>query len=519
MKRSLTFEKKFGFEVWNEERIKKAYDFTEGYRDFISKCKTEREVVEWVAERVRGEGYTEVARLAEDGESRRGSGKPESITGTTSTTNITSKSNHPLTSSKHPLKIFGINRGKAIVLGRFGKKPVREGIKMVLAHIDSPRIDLKPTPLYEAEKIAWLKTQYYGGIKKYQWPAIPLAIHGVIVLADGQRVVLNIGENEADPVFTITDLLPHLSQKQMEKKLEEAVEGEEMNIVVGSQPTTSSKFKVQSSKLGDEKNAVKLGVLELLNKTYGITEEDLVSADLEIVPAGKARDLGFDRSMIGGYGQDDRICAYTALQAVLEINDPDKSIVIVLVDKEETGSESNTGALSNFIPDFISEMLFMEETRLCPPNGGTSARQGHDENLLRDCLSQTKAISADVAVGFDPDYESVVDKRNIGRIGAGIVIEKYTGRGGKSSTSEASAEYLAYIRNIFNKNDILWQTGAMGKVDLGGGGTIAMFLARYNMDVVDAGPAILSMHSPFEIASKIDLYASFEAYKAFLKGS
>ena len=478
IKNNLLFERKFGFEVWKPKRIAAAFSFAESYKDFISECKTEREVVDWVVGTAKNEGYHPL-----------------------------SSSNHPfvrqLADQGKPLKVYAVNRGKSIILGVFGKRPMREGVKMILAHIDSPRIDLKPTPLYESEKIAWFKTQYYGGIKKYQWPAIPLAIHGVVVLTNGKKIELVMGEKENEPVLTITDLLPHLSQKQMEKKLEEAVEGEEMNVVVGSRPTTSAKFKVQSSKLGDEKNAVKLGILELLNEKYGITEEDLVSADLEIVPAGQARDLGLDASMIGGYGQDDRLCAYTAVQSLLTIKDPETTIMVVLTDKEETGSESNTGALSNFIPDFISEMLYVQEGK-------------HDENLLRDCLSASKAISADVTVAFDPDYKDVFDPLNTARLGAGIAIEKYTGRRGKYGTSEASAEYLAGVRNVFNKNDILWQTGGLGKVDLGGGGTIAMFLSRYNMDVIDAGPAILSMHSPFEITSKIDIYSCFEAYRSFL---
>jgi len=473
IKNKLLFERKFGFEVWEKEKIDKVSTFSEGYRSFLSRCKTEREVVDFVAEQADKRAYKCI----------------NTITGITKIAGN---------------KIYSVNRGKSIILAVFGQKPIKEGVKMILAHIDSPRIDLKTLPLYESEKLAWLKTQYYGGIKKYQWTSHPLAIHGVVVLENGQKINLTLGENDNEPVLTITDLLPHLAAKQMEKKLSEAVEGEEMNVVIGSRPITNSKFKIQNSKFNEsEKDMVKLGVLELLNKKYGITEEDLVSADLEIVPAGKARDLGIDGSMIGGYGQDDRICAYSALQALFSVQKPKESILVVLVDKEETGSESNTGALSNFIPDFISEMLFSEEGK-------------HDENLLRDCLSQSKAISADVTVAFDPDYKDVFDPLNTARLGAGIALEKYTGRRGKSGTSEAPAEYVAEIRNIFNKNNVLWQTGGLGKVDLGGGGTIAMFLARYNMDVIDAGPAILSMHSPFEVSSKIDVYACYEAYKAFL---
>jgi len=477
MKNPLTFEKQYGFEVWKGKRINSAFEFAKGYKDFISECKTEREVVDWVEKKARAEGYKDLE------------GKPSFA-----------KASAGKEGKRGGRRVYRINRGKSIILGSFGKRPVKEGLRMILAHIDCPRIDLKPMPLYEAEKIAWFKTQYYGGIKKYQWPAIPLALHGVIVLENGKKITLNIGEKETDPVFTITDLLPHLSQKQMEKKLSEAVEGEEMNVVVGSKPT---KFKVQSAKfkVDEGKDMVKMGILKLINEEYGITEEDLVSADLEIVPAGRARDLGFDCSMVGGYGQDDRICAYGALQAFLGINEQEYPMVLVLVDKEETGSESNTGALSNFIPDFISEMIFMEDGK-------------HDENILRDSLSSSKAVSADVTVAFDPDYGDVFDSKNCARLGAGVAIEKYTGRRGKSDTSEASAEYLAEIRKIFNKNDILWQTGGLGKIDLGGGGTVAMFLARYNMDVIDIGVPILSMHSPFEISSKIDLYSAFESYKA-----
>jgi len=466
---NLKFEKKFGFEVWGKTKIEKVFAFAESYRQFLSECKTEREVVSWATKQAKNEGFEELKGFGD----------------------------LSVKTSLNKRRLYGVNRDQAMVLAVFGKKPVKSGVRMIMAHIDSPRLDLKSQPLYEEEKIAWLKTQYYGGIKKYQWPALPLAIHGVIVLANGKKVLLNMGENEAEPVLTISDLLPHLAQKQMEKKLEEAVLAEDLNLIVGSQSSLKSKEGI-----GKDKDRVKLGVLELLNKKYGIIEEDLVSADLEIVPAGSARNLGFDGSMILGYGQDDRVCAYTALEAFLTIKDPVYSTLLVLTDKEETGSEGNTSAISNFIPDFISEMIFKEEGK-------------HDENTLRDCLAQSKAVSADVTVAYDPDYPDAFDPKNTARLGAGITMEKYTGRRGKSDTSEASAEYLAEIRQIFSQNNILWQTGGMGKVDLGGGGTIAMFLARYNMDVVDAGPAILSMHSPFEVSSKIDIYASFEAYKAF----
>ncbi len=464
-KNDLSFKKSFGFETWDKEKIKKAFVFSEDYRLFISSCKTEREVVTFVSQKLVKAGFSYLEGIGESKTDLKGVKK----------------------------SVYSVNRGKSLIAGRFGKQLLKDGLNIILAHIDSPRIDLKTSPVYEAEKLAWFKTQYYGGIKKYQWPTIPLALHGAIVKESGEKVEICIGEKPSDPVFTITDLLPHLSKKQMEKKLEEAIEGEELNILIGSISEKGEK---------EEKELVKKGILSLLFDKYRITEEDLVSADLELVPAGIARDLGFDASLIGGYGQDDRVCAFTALEALLQTNEPQVPNIVVLVDKEETGSESNTGALSNFIIDFISEMLYLEQGK-------------HDENLLRDCLSASRAISADVTVGLDPDYMMVFDPNNTARIGAGVVIEKYSGRGGKYATNEATAEYLAQIRRLFNQNEILWQTGGLGKVDIGGGGTIAMFLARYNMDVVDIGPAILSMHSPFEVASKIDIYACFEAYRAF----
>lgn len=468
MQNNLIFERKFGYEVWPQAKINEAFKFAEGYRQFLSVAKTEREVVDWTVRAAQAHGFEEFSAKTQAN------------------------------------RFYQVNRGKSIVLGVFGQKPVTDGVRLILAHIDSPRIDLKPMPLYESEKIAWLKTQYYGGIKKYQWPTLPLSIHGPVVLANGKTILLTLGEQENEPVLTITDLLPHLSKEQMEKKLSEAVAGEEMNIIIGSRPAANSKAKDSNSKLKNEKDAIKLGVLELLNQRYGITEEDLVSADLEIVPAGPARDLGLDASLILGYGQDDRLCAYSALQAMFALDDPVRSIVIALLDREETGSESNTGALSRFLPDFLAEMIYRQTGR-------------QEESLLRQTLWQTKALSADVTAGYDPDYASAFDPQNTARIGAGVVIEKYVGSRGKSGTSEASAEYLAEIRKIFNKNSVLWQTGGLGKVDLGGGGTVAMFLARYNLDVVDIGVPLLSMHSPYEVSSKVDLYAAFEAYKAFLK--
>ena len=467
-KNSLSFEKKFGFDYWDKKIISQVFNFADCYRNFLSECKTEREAVDWAIKEAKKNGY----RLFEN-----------------------SKSDLKKSSSLKGKKFYSANRGKSVILARFGKRKIADGLRLVLAHIDSPRLDLKAQPLYEEEHLGFLKTHYYGGIKKYQWPAIPLAIHGIVAKQDGSAVNIEIGEKENEPVLMITDILPHLSKGQMQKKLEEAVKAEELNLVIGS--------RTKPTKEKNAKDKIKQNLLELLNKKYKITEEDFVSADLEIVPAGKARDLGIDSSLIAGYGQDDRICAFSAIQALFDNKDPEYTSLAVLIDREEVGSEGATSASSNFIIDFVGKLLNLEKGK-------------YSENHLRDALSLSKAISADVGVGFDPDYPEVFDTRNTARIGAGIVLEKYTGHRGKACTSEATAEYTAYIRNIFNKEKVNWQTGSIGKVDIGGGSTIAMFLARYNMDIIDCGPPILSMHAPFEISSKADLYSSYFAYKAFL---
>ena len=468
----LLFKKKFGFDEWDGRTQKKVFAFAEEYKDFLTKNKTERKVVSWVKKRAERDGFIHLETI------------------------------NSSKSLKRVSKIYNINREKSIVLARFGKQSAQKGVRIILAHIDSPRLDLKPAPLYEKERLVFLKTHYYGGIKKYQWPSIPLALSGTIIKGNGEKVEIELGNKPTDPILMITDLLPHLSKKQLEKKLEEAVEAEDLNLIVGSKALAISEQERQKIASEGSISLAKLGVLALLEKEYQISEEDFVSADIEIVPAAEARDLGFDRSLVAGYGQDDRICAYTALAAFLEVKDPIVPTVLVLVDKEETGSEGATGATSNFIVDFIGEMLFLETGR-------------SEENLLRDALSLSKAVSADVTVGFDPDYEEVFDPLNTARVGAGIAVEKYTGRGGKYATSEATAEYTGWFRRVLNQEKVLWQTGGLGKVDLGGGGTVAMFLARHNLDIIDAGPPLLSMHAPYEISSKADLWSCYQAYRAF----
>jgi aspartyl aminopeptidase len=390
--------------------------------------------------------------------------------------------------------VYSTNRGKAIILAKPGKKPVKEGVRMILAHIDSPRLDLKISPLFEGEHMAFFKTHYYGGIKKYQWTALPLAMYGVIVKQDASKIEIAIGDKPEDPIFMITDLLPHLAKLQSEKKLEEAIPAETLNVVVGCLGTKNK----------DDKEPVKKNLLNFLNKTYGIAEEDFVSADLELVPQGMARDLGFDRSLISSYGQDDRACAYTAMESLFETKENEYASILVLTDKEEIGSEGATGANSNYISDFVSELIYLETGN-------------HDENVLRDVFVKTKAISADVTVGFDPDYADVFDAANTAKIGAGVAIEKHSGYHGKYDTSEATAEFVGFVRKILNENDINWQIGGMGKVDIGGGGTVAMYLARLNMDIIDIGVPLLSMHAPFEIVSKADIYSAYLAYKTFFE--
>ena len=390
-------------------------------------------------------------------------------------------------------KVYYVNREKSVYAAIMGNKPVEAGLNIIGSHIDSPRLDLKPNPLYEDNGFAYFKTHYYGGVKKYQWTTIPLSIHGVIVKANGEKVTINIGEDESDPIFTITDLLPHLAQEQMEKKLKDGIAGEDLNLLIGSIP------------IGDEKTTerIKLNVLKILNDKYGITEKDFVSSELELVPAFKARSLGFDRSMVAGYGQDDKICAYTSLRALLDTVTPAKTAVCIFADKEEIGSMGNTGMESHVFDTFISELLNKTNT--------------NRPNLLDKVFCNSKMLSADVDAGLDPIYASVSEKNNAAFLGMGVGLNKYTGARGKSGASDADAEFVAQIRNIFESNNIAYQVSELGKVDTGGGGTIAYILANKGVDVIDCGVPVLSMHAPYEVTSKFDVYEAYRAYSAFWK--
>ncbi len=386
-------------------------------------------------------------------------------------------------------KVYVNNRGKAITLAVIGKKPVEEGTRILAAHIDSPRLDLKPSPLYEAEELALFKTHYYGGVRKYQWTATPLALHGVVCLKDGSTINVCIGEDESDPCFCITDLLPHLAADQSKRTLAEGIRGEELNILIGSRPLKSDS--------GSE--LVKLNVMKILNERYGIVEADFWSAELQAVPAAKARDIGFDRSMIGAYGHDDKVCAYPALAAITAIDIPEYTAVTCLADKEEIGSEGNTGLNSCYLANFIFDLAEMQ--------GGNG----------RAALSASKCLSADVNAAYDPTFGDAFERRNSCFLGRGVCLTKYTGARGKGGSNDASAEFVAECRAIFDADNVVWQTGELGKVDQGGGGTVAKFIASYDVDVVDLGVPVLSMHAPYEIVSKLDVYMAFKAFESFIR--
>ena len=373
---------------------------------------------------------------------------------------------------------------------------MEEGLNIIGAHADSPRLDLKPNPLVQEGSLAYFKTHYYGGIKKYQWTTIPLAIHGVIIKANGEKLTISIGENENEPVFTITDLLPHLAKEQQQKKVSEAINGENLALLIGSIPSTNQEDE-------KSKNKVKTNILRILNQKYGITEEDFISSELEIVPAFKARTLGLDESLVSAYGQDDKVCVYTSLRAILNVENPERTAVCLFSDKEEIGSMGNTGMESHVFDTFISELL--NKARINRPN------------LLDKVFCNSRMLSADVDAGVDPLYAQVSDMNNAGIIGEGISLNKYTGSGGKYNSSDANAEYVAYIRKIFNENNIKYQLAELGKVDIGGGGTIAYILANKGVDVIDCGVPVLSMHAPYEVTSKYDIYSAYNAYETFFK--
>ncbi len=457
LKEKLFNKKEFGWKNLSSEEKDAIFTFSNGYINFLNKSKIEREAVISSKEIAEQNGFRDIATFE-----RLNPGD----------------------------KVYFINRAKSIYLAVIGTEKLENGINIVGSHIDSPRLDLKPNPLYEDTGLAYFKTHYYGGIKKYQWTTIPLSIHGVIVKPNGEKICVNIGEDENDPIFVITDLLPHLAQDQMEKKLKNGIDGEDLNLLLGSIPYDNK-----------EAESVKLNILNILNQKYNITEADLLSSELEVVPAFKARSLGFDGSMVAGYGQDDKVCAYTSLSAMMSLQNVKTTAVCILSDKEEIGSMGNTGMESHMFDYFISELL---------------NKTGENRpNLLDKVFCFSKMLSADVDAGFDPLYASVSDKTNAGFLGKGISLNKYTGARGKSGASDANAEYVAWVRNILEAHDIRYQVAELGKVDVGGGGTIAYILANKGVDVIDCGVPVLSMHAPYEVTSKYDIYSAYKTYKAF----
>lgn len=454
LKEKLFMQKKHAGLLMTEQQIAECDDFCESYKDFLDSSKTEREAVQTAVTLAKEEGFREYT---------------------------------PGEALKTGDKIYWVNRGKAIILAVIGKESVENGVRLAAAHIDSPRLDLKQNPLYEDNEVALFKTHYYGGIKKYQWTAIPLSLHGVAVKKDGTKVTLRIGEDEGDPVFFISDLLPHLAQEQVKRTLSEGIKGEELNVIVGSRPFRDD----------DVSEKVKLNILSFLNEKYGITEADFLSAEFEMVPAFKAKDIGFDRSFVGSYGHDDRVCAYTALEAILGCNDVEKTAVVCLTDKEETGSDGNTGLRSAYLKNFLYDLA---------DSFGVSGRA---------VVTNSECLSADVNAAFDPTFPDVVEKRNAAFLNYGVVVTKFTGSRGKSGTSDASAEFVGRVRALMEKNNVIWQTGELGKVDLGGGGTVAAYIANLGMDVIDVGVPVLAMHAPYEVVAKTDVYMTYKAFSSF----
>ena len=451
-------KKEVGFESVSDSRKEEIFSFCDEYIDFLNECKTERESALFASKLLEENGFVSI-----DG----------------------------VSSLKAGDKVYYVNRKKEVFAAIIGSELLEKGVNIIGAHIDSPRLDLKPNPLYEDGGLGLFKTHYYGGIKKYQWTAIPLALHGVISLTDGKVININIGEKDKDPIFTVTDLLPHLGKKQGEKSLLEGISGEDLNVLAASIPYDDE----------DVKEKVKLNILNILNQKYGIVEKDFTSAEIEVVPAFRAKSLGFDYSMIAGYGQDDRSCAYTALRAICDIDSVSKTSVLILADKEEVGSMGNTGMESHAFEMFMAMLL------------DKTGQNGF--NVLDKVLCNSKMLSADVTSASDPTFAAVDEKHNAAYLGKGIVICKYTGSRGKSGASDANAEFVSYIRKIFEDNSLIYQMSDMGKVDEGGGGTIAYILANKGMDVIDAGVSVLSMHAPYEVTSKFDIYNAYEFCKAF----
>lgn len=456
-------ERKNAWKTYNDSEKEQLQSLNADYIDFLSECKTERECISETVKRAKEKGYISLEEaIANNKKLKQGD------------------------------KVYAVCMNKTIALFNIGKEPLEKGMNILGAHVDSPRMDVKQNPLYENECMAYLDTHYYGGIKKYQWVTLPLAIHGVIVKKDGTTVNVNIGEKPEDPVFCVTDLLIHLAANQMEKKAAKVVEGENLDILVGTIPLND-----------EEKEATKKGVLEILKEMYGMEEEDFMSAELEVVPAGRAREMGFDRSMIISYGQDDRVCAYTSLVAMLEMEKVDKTSCCLLVDKEEIGSVGATGMQSRFFENTVAELLNLFDD--------------YSEIKLKRCLANSRMLSSDVNAAFDALYAEAFQKNSSSFMGKGVVFNKFTGRGGKSGSNDANAEYLAALRKIMDDNNVNYQMAELGKVDIGGGGTIAYIMALYGMEVIDSGVAVLSMHAPWEVTNKADVYEAYKCYKAFLK--
>ena len=460
-------ENKIAWEKYPEgNKREEVFQFAENYRKFISDCKTERECVSFFVEKAEKAGFVNLEKVIAE---------------------------H--TALKAGDRVYANNMGKGMALFVIGKESMEKGMNILGAHIDSPRLDLKQDPLYEDTDFAMLDTHYYGGIKKYQWVTLPLALHGVIAKKDGTVVEVNIGDKPGDPVFGVSDLLIHLSGEQLEKKAAKVIEGENLDLLIGSIPMQTEDEKV--------KEKVKANIMNLLSKEYGIEEEDFLSAEIEVVPAGEAKDYGFDRSMIMGYGHDDRVCAYPSFEAMLVSENPEITSVCLLVDKEEIGSVGASGMQSRFFENTVAEVM--------------AAAGSYSELALRRALAGSRVLSSDVSAAFDPNFPSVMTKRNTAYFGKGLVFNKYTGSRGKGGSNDANAEYIGKLRNIMDTNEVSFQTAELGKVDQGGGGTIAYILANYGMNVIDSGVPVLNMHAPWEIISKVDLYEAYRGYIAFLK--
>ncbi len=474
-------ERKNAWETYDEGQLEGLEKLNREYREFLDNSKTERECIDTIVNTIEAEGYQELEGLMESGRKL-----------------------------QEGDKVYSVWMNKSIVMFQMGKKPMTEGLNILGAHIDSPRLDVKQNPLYEDGGMAYLDTHYYGGVKKYQWVTLPLAIHGVVVKKDGTTVELNVGENDDDPVFFVSDLLIHLAGEQLKKDAARVIEGEALDLIVGSRPISikgdaENKTDEKEEKKEKAKEAVKAGILDILKKTYDMEEEDFLSAELEIVPAGKAREAGFDRSMILAYGQDDRVCAFTSMRAMLDMRQTDRTLCCILVDKEEIGSVGATGMQSRFFENAVAELMNL--------NGEYS------ELNLRRCLSRSCMLSSDVSAGFDPTFASCFEKKNAAFMGKGMVFNKFTGSRGKSGSNDANAEYMAHLRRILDEKKVVYQTAELGKVDVGGGGTIAYILALYGMNVIDSGVAVLNMHAPWEATSKADVYETYRGYMAFAEGA